>query len=198
MYRMGVLLMADFIDFIGDVVPAYRVHLDMMRPFVSNKTVSRNDILFRAGAVFKEMYYVSKGGCFMYTLEGGREVVSQFFFEGELMCDHFSFLTKRASNQFVRALEDTELECLSFDDIQSLYDKVPGLDRIGRILTERICIRLMINMMSYKNDSPEVRYRKLLIQRPALFQRVPQYLIASYLSLTPVGLSKIRKRLSRS
>jgi len=46
------------------------------------------------------------------------------------------------------------------------------------------------------NRTNEERYLRLLAKRPSLFQRVPQYLIASYLGLTPVGLSKIRKRLS--
>jgi CRP-like cAMP-binding protein len=191
------LLMIDYMDFIGEVIPGYKERLEPVRRFITRRHLSKNEVLFRAGSVFKEIYYVKRGGCFMYQLDGGKEVVSQFFFEGDLMCDHFSFLTRRPSNQFVKALEDTELESLSFDDIQQLYDKLPELERVSRLLTERVCVRLMINLMSYKNDSAEVRYRKLLIQRPALFQRVPQYLIASYLSLTPVGLSKIRKRLSR-
>jgi len=48
-----------------------------------------------------------------------------------------------------------------------------------------------------KNMSNQDRYLQLLDRRPSLLQRVPQYLIASYLGLTPVGLSKIRKRLSK-
>jgi CRP/FNR family transcriptional regulator, anaerobic regulatory protein len=184
-------------DFIEEVIPEYKARLELVRNYIATKNIPKNEVLFRAGNISKEMYFVRKGGCVMYTLEGGEEVVSQFFFEGELMCDHFSFLTFRPSNQFIRALEDSELESLSYDDIQYLYDRIPELERVGRILTERICVQLMINLMSYKNDSAEIRYRKLLIQRPALFQRVPQYLIASFLSLTPVGLSKIRKRLTR-
>ena len=190
--------MKDYMDFIGEVIPEYKVRLEPVRRHIIRRSLLKNELLFRAGSVFKEIYYVKRGGCFMYILEGGKEVVSQFFFEGDLMCDHFSFLTRRPSNQFVRALEETELESLSFDDLQLLYDQLPELERVSRLLTERTCVRLMINLMSYKNDSAEVRYRKLLLQRPALFQRVPQYLIASYLSLTPVGLSKIRKRLTRS
>jgi CRP-like cAMP-binding protein len=190
--------MADYMDFIGDVVPEYKARLEPVRHFITRRHLSKNEVLFRAGPVFKEIYYVKRGGCFMYVLDGGKEVVSQFFFEGDLMCDHFSFLTRRPSNQFVKAIEETELESLSYEDMQNLYEELPELERVSRLLTERVCVRLMINLMSYKNDSAEVRYRKLLVQRPALFQRVPQYLIASYLSLTPVGLSKIRKRLSRS
>ena len=48
-----------------------------------------------------------------------------------------------------------------------------------------------------KNLSNQERYLQLLEKRPSLFQRVPQDMIASYLGLTPVGLSKIRKRLSQ-
>lgn len=190
--------MKDYMDFIGEVVPEYKTRLEAIRLFITGRRLSKSEILFRAGAVFKEIYYVKRGGCVMYVLEGGKEVVTQFFFEGDLLCDHFSLLTKRPSNQFVRALEDTELECLSYDEVENLYDHVPGLERVSRIITERVCVRLMINLMSYKNDSAEVRYRKLMIHRPVLFQRVPQYLIASYLSITPVGLSKIRKRLAKS
>lgn len=190
--------MADFIEYLAQIAPDYTLSLEQLRPYVKSRTLLKNEVLFRAGSVFRDMYYVQKGGCFLYTLEGGKEVVSQFFFEGELMCDHYSFLTGRRSNQFVRALEETTLESLAADDIERLYDEIPGLERISRLLTERTCVRLMFYLNSHKNDSAEVRYRKLLARRPQLFQRVPQYLIASYLGITPVGLSKVRRRLSKS
>ena len=190
--------MADFIEFLAQMAPDYTLSLDQLRPYIKSRTLQKNEILFRAGSVFHDMYFVQKGGCFLYTLEGGKEVVSQFFFEGELMCDHYSFLTGRKSNQFVRALEDSLVECISHEDIERGYDDIPGLERISRLLTERTCIKLMFYLASHKNDSAEVRYRKLLASRPQLFQRVPQYLIASYLGITPVGLSKVRRRLSQS
>ncbi|TDX01219.1 Crp/Fnr family transcriptional regulator [Dinghuibacter silviterrae] len=186
--------MEDLVEFLKRVGPEY--FLEPLRPHIRTKHLKKSEYLARAGTVFREMYFVKKGGCVMYYLEGGKEVVTQFFFEGELMCDHYSFLTGRPSNQFVRMLEDTTVESLDDETIRQLYDEIPGLERISRLLTERTCVRLMFTLASHKNDSAEVRYRKLLIQRPQLFQRVPQYLIASYLGITPVGLSKVRKRLS--
>jgi CRP/FNR family transcriptional regulator, anaerobic regulatory protein len=189
--------MADFIEFLAQVAPEYTLSLERLRPYMKSRILQKNEVLFRAGSVFHDMFYVQRGGCFLYTLDGGMEVVSQFFFEGELMCDHYSFLTGSRSNQFVRALEDSVVESISHDDIAHLYGEVPGLERISRVLTERTCVRLMYYLASHKNDSAEVRYRKLLASRPQLFQRVPQYLIASYLGITPVGLSKVRRRLSK-
>jgi CRP-like cAMP-binding protein len=190
--------MVDFVEFIGSVLPERQAAFEGLRPYVKTKDLQKQETLFRSGSVFHEMYYVRKGGCLMYTLDAGREVATQFFFEGELMCDHYSYLTGRRSNQFVRALEDSVVESLHREDIERLYDEIPGLERVSRLLTEGICVRLMFFLASHKNDSAEMRYRKLLAQRPQLVQRVPQYLIASYLGVTPVGLSKIRKRLSQS
>jgi len=87
------------------------------------------------------------------------------------------------------------VEVLSYEDLHYLYDNLLPIERAGRIITEGLFCGIVRRMLSYQNDSPEVRYQKLIEQRPMLFQRVPQYLIASFLGVTPVGLSKIRKRL---
>jgi hypothetical protein len=50
-------------------------------------------------------------------------------------------------------------------------------------------------MESYTTDTPEQRYLKLLKTRPELFQRLPQYQLASYIGVKPESLSRIRKRL---
>lgn len=50
-------------------------------------------------------------------------------------------------------------------------------------------------MASYTTDTPEQRYLKLLHSRPSLFQKIPQYQIASFIGVKPESLSRIRKRL---
>ena len=134
----------------------------------------------------------------MYRDVDGKEEVIEFYFEGMLNSDYVSFIRQEPSNQFIRALEDMEVEDLSYDDLQYLYANVPPLNRSGRKITEGLYCGITKRMLSYQKDSPEVRYLKLIEQRPTLFQRVPQYLVASYLGVTPVGLSKIRKRLGHA
>lgn len=51
-------------------------------------------------------------------------------------------------------------------------------------------------MSSYTTDTAEQRYLKLLKSRPDLFQKIPQYQIASYVGVKPESLSRIRKRIA--
>ena len=59
---------------------------------------------------------------------------------------------------------------------------------------EAFLIEQKNRLTSYLTDSPEQRYLKLLESRPDIFQRVPQYQLASYIGVKPESLSRIRKR----
>ena len=131
----------------------------------------------------------------MYRDMEEKEEVTEFYFEGMLNSDYVSFIRQEPSEHYIRALEDMEVEEFSYTDLQYLYANVPASNKVGRLITERLYCGIITRMLSYQNDTPEVRYQKLIRERPALLQRVPQYLIASFLGVTPVGLSKIRKRL---
>ncbi|MEM9674440.1 MAG: Crp/Fnr family transcriptional regulator, partial [Bacteroidota bacterium] len=68
---------------------------------------------------------------------------------------------------------------------------VPMFVKIGDSLTAK----KQVSMDDFKNLSPEGRYQKLLETKPDLVNRVPQYMIASYLGIQPESLSRIRKRI---
>jgi len=190
--------MDHFIEFIAKIIPGETAALDLLKPYIKVKAFSKNDFILTADTVSDRASFISKGACYMYRSVGGKEEVTEFYFERALTGDYVSFIEKKPSDHYIKALEDTIIEELSHKDLNELYKISPPIERAGRILSERTYCRVITRMLSYQNDTPEQRYQQLLEERPALFQRVPQYLIASYLGVTPVGLSKIRKRINNN
>jgi CRP-like cAMP-binding protein len=187
--------MNHFIDVIAQCIPGEDVALEAIKRFIKPRSLKKNDFLLQANSVCKKVTYITKGACYMYREAGGKEEIIEFYVEGMLNADYVSFIRQEPSDQCIRALEDMEVEDLTYEDLHWLYDNLPPVNRAGRIITENLFCGIRNRMLSYQNDSPELRYQKLLEQRPELFKRVPQYMIASFLGITPVGLSKIRKRL---
>jgi CRP-like cAMP-binding protein len=186
-----------FIDMIGQVIPGETAALEMTKTFIKTRDLRKNDLLLAVGDICNQITFVSKGACYMYRARDGREEVIEFYLEGMPCSDYVSFIRQKPSDNAIRLLEDCVVEQLSYKDLHYLYDTMLPIERVGRIITEKLYCGITKRMLSYQKDSPEVRYRNLVGQRPEVFQRAPQYLIASYLGVTPVGLSKIRKRLGQ-
>ncbi len=177
------------------LIPGNEETLERVRPFIHQKKLAKNDFISEAGSPCKHVTLVSKGACYMYRNKGGKEEVVEFYFEKMWCSDYISFIKQTPAENSIRTLEECEVEQISREDLSSIYARMLPIERVGRLITERLFVGIVKRMLSYQNDSPEVRYQKLIQERPELFQRVPQYLIASLLGVTPVGLSKIRKRL---
>jgi len=79
----------------------------------------------------------------------------------------------------------------------SLYDESHAWERFGRILAEYLALGLEERMTELLMLSPEERYIKLIEgNKKKIIERIPQHYIANYLGITPVSLSRIRKRLT--
>ena len=83
---------------------------------------------------------------------------------------------------------------LSKNKLEYLYDIIPQLERAFRIITEKTLIALERKNEFYLKMSSKERYYGFVEQVPEFAQRVPQYMIASYLDITPEYLSEIRKQ----
>lgn len=121
--------------------------------------------------------------------------MAEFYTAGNLVADFQSFFSQRPAEQFVVVQEEVELEVLSFQALEALYAQDRDLNRVGRILIQKALDNVINLFLASQQDSPQVRYQRLVDQRPDVIQQFPQFLIASYLGITPVGLSKIRRRL---
>ena len=120
----------------------------------------------------------------------------EFYTEDLFFTDLYSYLEDKPANTFIRATEDSQIYRVSKANVEKIFQHSHQLERFGRLSMQAAFLKTFHRMTLQNQLSNEELYLKLLEKRPDLFQRVPQYLIASYLGLTPVGLSKIRKRLS--
>ena len=172
--------------------------LDFALQFYEKIEVKKGDYLFKAGQPVNHFFYVEKGCFCFYLLKDGVEQVLEFYTENEVFTDLYAYLESKLSTSFLKATEDSILYRVTKENVERIFNHSHQLERFGRISMQENFLKSFRNAARIKNRSNEERYLRLLKKRPDLFQRVPQYLIASYLGITPVGLSKLRKRLTIS
>ncbi|MGO1816515.1 MAG: Crp/Fnr family transcriptional regulator, partial [Sphingobacterium sp.] len=102
------------------------------------------------------------------------------------------------SSKSIKCVENTVMLCISYENLQVLYDRVSEGQKMGRIISEELFLQATVEITSFYVDTPEQRYQKFLTGHPNLNRRLPQYLIASYLKIKPQSLSRIRNRMFKN
>ena len=159
--------------------------------------VSKHTQLTKEGKIATSIYFINKGILRIFYTKEDVEITGFIFSEGLFASCYESFLLQTKSNQSLEALEDCVLLAIDYSTLQTLYKEVPSIHIIARIVAEQRFINGQHILSSHLLDNPVERYLKFSNQYPELLQRVPQHIIASYLGITPVSLSRIRNRISR-
>ncbi len=161
------------------------------------KTHRKNEIICHPGMVCNYVSYVVSGLVRSYYMIDGKEIITAFAPENCYCSDYESFLAQEPAKKYTQALEDTIVINVSYNDLQDLYQEHPECEKVGRLIAENLFVVLANRNSSFQFDTPEARYSKFLVDHERITQRVPQYMIASYLGITPEALSRIRSRMSR-
>jgi CRP-like cAMP-binding protein len=159
------------------------------------KHYKKGEILSESGKVCHIISFIEKGAVIPFNVVNEKKHIYNFFFEGEYVSDYESFLTRMPAKYGLEAIEDTTVWDMHYNDLQYMYQHFPEFERIGRLAAEAQFVRLARQIFSLLSERPEERYQNLLQEKPQVLQRVPQYLVASYLGVTPEALSRIRKRM---
>lgn len=127
-----------------------------------------------------------------YTDTEGREATKAFRGPGEMVAAYVELLEKRPSRITIEALEDTELLVVRYERVTALYNDHPSWQQLGRAVAEDHYRQRERREQELLLNSATERWQDFNKERPDLAQRLPQKLIASYLGITPVALSRIR------
>lgn len=160
--------------------------------------MKKKEVFVEEGKVCHKVGLIEKGLMLCVYQKDGNEIIDEFAFENSFITNYYSFLTNTPSAKEIRCLEDTVLYVISRDQLTQLAAEHPFIATMNRMMNEKLFLRAHERISSLLLDSAHERYLKLIHQRPDLAQRLPQYLIASYLNLKPETISRIRKKISES
>jgi len=164
---------------------------------LEHKTIKKKECLLRQGEVCRTENFINKGCLRMYSVdENGFEHIVQFGIEDWWISDLYSFLTKTQTSYAIQALEDTDVMQLSKPNFDLLFERIPKFERFYRIIFQNAFIAHQNRINQNLSFTAEQRYTDFIKQYPQLEQRIPQKYVASYLGMTPVFLSVLRKRMA--
>ena len=168
---------------------------DVLSEFVQFKEVKNKEYLLKAGQICKSNHFVVKGCFRMYShTDKGTEQIIQFGIENWWITDYTSLESLQPSLLNIQALEPGVVGVLDRKIQDDLFARLPKLERYFRYVLQRAYAATLMRMHYIFSSSGEERYHHFNSSFPEFVQRIPQYMLASYLGFTPEFLSKIRAR----
>lgn len=160
--------------------------------------LKKKTLILKPGEICKGNYFVAKGCLRMYFFDDkGVEQTTQFAIENWWLSDYTSLTLQKASDFYLQTVEDSTILVLKNSVEDTLFKEVPKLERYFRLIFKRTCAASQYLARYNHNLSREAHYRHFNKSFPEFVQRIPQYMLASFLGFTPEFLSKIRAKKDR-
>ena len=159
-----------------------------------SKTFKRQEVLSAPGTVPNEIFFIVKGIVrVVVTDHAGTEHTVHFAMENQFIADYTSFLTDKDSIYTLQALEETTVAVLPREAVYWGYENLKEGQKMGRLIAEFYFVYQDTRVRNMYSRTSKERYDSISEVFPGIHNRVPQHMIASYLGITPVHLSRLKK-----
>ena len=168
---------------------------NILHSVLRHKKLGKKEFLLKEREVCTANHFVLKGCFRMYFIqENGVEQIIQFAIENWWITDFQSLDWQQHSSFYIQAIEPSQIAILDRRVMDEVCARVPALDRYLRLIVQRAFAASQQNLLFIYTFSGEERYHHFNEAFPGFVQRVPQYMVASYLGFTPEFVSKIKGR----
>ncbi len=184
-----------FVNYFSKISPLTEEEAKGIEDGMSVKTFHKGTVLLKEGQPTVDTYFILEGCIREYIVsDGGEEKTTNLYTEDQWVISLSNFNLQNQATHNLVCVEDTTVSVGNEQSAQKMFKQFPRFETISRAVMEAFFIEQKKLLTSFLTDSPEQRYLTLLKSRPDLFQRIPQYHLASYIGVKPESLSRIRKR----
>ncbi|TKC08820.1 Crp/Fnr family transcriptional regulator [Pedobacter frigoris] len=157
--------------------------------------IKKKDFLIKEGQICKANYFVEQGLLRMFFINNkGIEQTTQFALENWWIADYMSLITQNNSHFYIQAVETSTIIAVEHHKQDELLKQIPQLERYFMLMMQRAYAAAQMRVKYFHVYSKEENYRQFVSLFPDFVQRIPQYMLASYLGLTPEYVSELRKK----
>ena len=170
--------------------------LSFLDSLSKEKNYKKNKTLIKQGDVARDLIFLKSGIVASKYILKEKIFIRDFYFSPNVFTEQESFVKEIPAKFSVFSVTEIVCQTISHDNLEVAYDEIPKLKDIAYDLLINGFVNISTRLESLLTLSPERRYKELLNNNPKLLQKIPLKLIASYLGVTDVALSRIRKRIS--
>ena len=158
------------------------------------KTFKRQEVISQPNAIPNEIFFINKGIVRVLISDSeGTEHTIHFALENQFVADYSTFIQKKPSLYTLQTLEETQVVVLPRATIEWGYNNLKEGEKMGRLVAEYYYIYQDDRIKNNYVRTPKQRYDSISEVFPNIHNRVPQHMIASYLGISPIHLSRLKK-----
>jgi len=167
--------------------------IDTLESCLHLSKIKKKDHVLKEGQICNTIYFIIKGCMRQYIINSkGTEQTLQFGIENWWITDQLSYHNHTPSHFYIQAVEHSEVIAIEKPTLEALLIQIPKLERYFRIVSQKSFGAMQMRIKFLFTMSAEERYHHFNNHFPEFVQRVPQYMIASYLDFSAEFMSKIR------
>ena len=141
----------------------------------------------------KDIFFIKKGIVRLFKInDKGEEITIDIRWENQFIASRDVLLFNKPSTFFCKTIEPTEVLHINYETLIARDPKLEALVKFVYQILEQPLTRLD----SFLLRTPEERYMDYVKSYPDILNRIPDKYLANVLGITPVSLSRIRKRIA--
>lgn len=179
---------------IEQMISISETELNLLLQDTTVKKFKSQEILNKPNKIANDIYFINKGILrVVITDNTGQDHTIHFALENQFVSDYTSFLRGTPSISSLQAIEDTEVVILPRASIDWGYANLREGQKLGRLIAEYYFVYQDNRIVNQYARTPKQRYDAITDIFQNIHNRVPQYMIASYLGISPIHLSRLKK-----
>jgi CRP-like cAMP-binding protein len=165
----------------------------MLEEISKVRLIDKEYAILEQGKYCNHLWFINKGAVKAFEWVDGNERVSHFFLSNMFFTNYYCWVTKNKSDLTYKAVEDSEIIEIDYPKLEELCARHHIFDTIGRKMAEKIFVQEYFNKKLLQNYTAKERYEYFEKEQPEIFQHFALKDIASFIGITDVSLSRIRK-----